>query len=54
MLYWRQADNDKITRENAMNDGGTTQGVTAAPGSATAFWPQGWWRIVDAKIGIVP
>src|SRR5436309_2038935 len=37
-----------------MNDGGTTQGVTAAPGSATAFWPQGWWRIVDAKIGIVP
>jgi len=22
--------------------------------SHEAFWPQGWWRILDFKIGIVP
>ncbi|HEX3500883.1 MAG TPA: 2-hydroxycarboxylate transporter family protein [Stellaceae bacterium] len=37
-----------------MYDPGTTQGVAAAPGLPAAFWPQGWWRIVDVKIGIVP
>jgi malate:Na+ symporter len=34
-----------------------TQGVTlAADGAAlpARFWPQGWWRVVDFKIGIVP
>src|SRR5882672_6020143 len=37
-----------------MDNAGTNQGVAAAPESRTAFWPYGWWRIVDAKIGIVP
>ena len=37
-----------------MDDAGTTQGLAAAPRSPAAFWPQGWWRIVDFKIGIVP
>src|SRR5580698_6596366 len=22
--------------------------------SHAAFWPQGWWRIVDIRIGIIP
>ncbi|HUA54202.1 MAG TPA: 2-hydroxycarboxylate transporter family protein, partial [Candidatus Sulfotelmatobacter sp.] len=30
-------------------------GASGAPaGRPTAFWPYGWWRIVDFKIGIVP
>ncbi len=37
-----------------MDNAGINQGVAAAPGSRIAFWPQGWWRIVDTKIGIVP
>ncbi len=37
-----------------MDNAGINQSVAAAPGSRTAFWPQGWWRIVDTKIGIVP
>jgi len=32
----------------------TAQGITVAPRSPSVFWPYGWWRIVDAKIGIVP
>jgi CCS family citrate carrier protein len=29
--------------------------VTNSAGeAATAFWPSGWWRIVDFKIGIIP
>src|SRR6202050_3595947 len=26
----------------------------AEPSDAEGFWPKGWWRIVDYKIGIVP
>jgi len=32
----------------------TARGIAIAPRSSSAFWPYGWWRIVDAKIGIVP
>src|SRR6266849_7581917 len=32
----------------------TAQGIAIASRSSSAFWPYGWWRIVDAKIGIVP
>ncbi|KQP15385.1 2-hydroxycarboxylate transporter family protein [Methylobacterium sp. Leaf93] len=28
--------------------------VPAAETPARRFWPQGWWRIVDIKIGIIP
>ncbi|CAA2139027.1 MULTISPECIES: 2-hydroxycarboxylate transporter family protein [Methylobacterium] len=28
--------------------------VPAADTPARRFWPQGWWRIVDVKIGIIP
>ena len=27
---------------------------TSAPRRQAGFWPHGWWRIVDARIGIVP
>jgi len=26
--------------------------LTAAP--ASSFWPEGWWRLVDSRIGIIP
>ena len=32
-------------------------GSTTAPrpgGQAARFWPQGWWRLVDIQIGIIP
>src|SRR6266851_584670 len=32
----------------------TAQGIAIASRSSSAFWPYGWWRIVDTKIGIVP
>ena len=25
-----------------------------AEGPAARFWPEGWWRLVDVKIGIIP
>jgi malate:Na+ symporter len=31
-----------------------TRGVRLAADGAARFWPQGWWRVVDFKIGIVP
>ena len=33
-----------------------TQGVAPAGqrGEDEAFWPKGWWSIVDFKIGIIP
>jgi malate:Na+ symporter len=37
-----------------MDDAGTTKGIATVPELPTAFWPYGWWRIVDFKIGIVP
>ncbi len=37
-----------------MNDTGAGHPAVAVPAPSTAFWPRGWWRIVDAKIGIVP
>lgn len=33
-------------------DQSSEQTITAVP--SKAFWPQGWWRIVDTKIGVVP
>src|SRR5450432_4014303 len=32
----------------------TKSAAPAVQGVATGFWPQGWWSIVDYKIGIVP
>ena len=26
----------------------------AEPAAAAGWWPQGWWKIVDARIGIIP
>ena len=26
----------------------------AAPGTAEPWWPNGWWRIMDTRIGIIP
>jgi malate:Na+ symporter len=26
----------------------------AAPGAAEPWWPNGWWRIMDTRIGIIP
>lgn len=40
-------------RENAMHDAISTP-ADAGRTSAEPFWPNGWWRIVDTKIGIVP
>jgi CCS family citrate carrier protein len=37
-----------------MNDTGAGHPAVAVPVSSTGFWPRDWWRIVDAKIGIVP
>jgi len=37
-----------------MNDTGAGHPAVAVPAPSTAFWPRGWWRIVDAKVGIVP
>ncbi|MBV8188403.1 MAG: 2-hydroxycarboxylate transporter family protein [Alphaproteobacteria bacterium] len=31
-----------------------TAADNAAPNRTARFWPEGWWRIVDFKIGIVP
>jgi CCS family citrate carrier protein len=27
---------------------------TSAPGLRTAWWPAGWWKIMDMRIGIIP
>jgi CCS family citrate carrier protein len=32
----------------------TVQNADRGPAAPTQFWPDGWWKIVDAKIGIVP
>ena len=35
----------------------TTSPTPAAPAAAPVarrFWPEGWWRLIDAKIGIIP
>jgi malate:Na+ symporter len=39
--------------EERINDAMTPQ-IAAAPAVTTGFWPRGWWRVVDTKIGIVP
>ena len=31
-----------------------TDSVVALQPAATRFWPQGWWKIVQFRIGIVP
>lgn len=35
---------------------GATLPITAAPAAParTGFWPTGWWRLMDFKIGIIP
>jgi CCS family citrate carrier protein len=30
------------------------EGATAAPATGEPFWPTGWWRVVNLKIGIIP
>jgi malate:Na+ symporter len=37
-----------------MEDQSDAQNSTPAKHSAARFWPDGWWRIVDFKIGVVP
>lgn len=32
----------------------TTIGPPAGPERTGAFWPHGWWRLTDLKIGIIP
>ena len=32
----------------------TTGAAATAQDKAEAFWPKGWWKIVDYKIGIIP
>src|SRR5438445_674303 len=47
--------NVRSNQESEMPNSSTSQ--VALPQSrpaATAFWPFGWWKIVDTKIGIVP
>ncbi len=43
-----------MTEERSMQVADT--GAVAAPEvrAASAFWPQGWWRIMEFRIGIVP
>ena len=31
-----------------------TRAATAKKSAAGGFWPNGWWQIVDYKIGIIP
>ena len=28
--------------------------ATATPARPAGFWPEGWWRVMDARIGVVP
>jgi len=40
--------------EDKMPNTTTVQSADRGPAAPTQFWPDGWWKIVDAKIGIVP
>jgi Na+/citrate or Na+/malate symporter len=38
----------------AVSSVGSAQVSGQALGHAQKFWPHGWWRVMDAKIGVVP
>ena len=45
-----------MARSHALQQPAQPSGATApaaAPGE-TRFWPRGWWRIMDTRIGIIP
>jgi len=45
-----------VARSHALQQPAQPSGATApaaAPGE-TRFWPRGWWRIMDTRIGIIP
>jgi malate:Na+ symporter len=53
------AETPAILGGTRMNDTGAAHPAAAAPRasrdlSSSGFWPRGWWRIVDTKIGIIP
>ncbi len=41
-----------------MNTAASSPSPTAVPPAvapaSTRFWPDGWWRLIDIKIGIIP
>jgi malate:Na+ symporter len=44
----------KGQRERRMPDTKGLPGAAAGGQALAGFWPTGWWRIVDLKIGVVP